>query len=71
MKHAVIIGASLAGCMCASALADRADEVVVVERDRSLLERGPRRGVPQGRRRAGHQGWEKLAGAALPPHVKR
>jgi 2-polyprenyl-6-methoxyphenol hydroxylase-like FAD-dependent oxidoreductase len=49
MKHAVIIGASLAGCMCASALADRADEVVVVERDQGVLEPGPRRGVPQGR----------------------
>ena len=47
MKHAVIIGASLAGCMCASALADRADEVVVVERDQGVLEPGPRRGVPQ------------------------
>lgn len=48
MKQAVVVGASLAGCMCARALADRAEDVVLVERDRGVLERGARRGVPQG-----------------------
>lgn len=49
MQRAVVIGASIAGCLCASVLAERAEEVVVVERDPGVLEPGPRRGVPQGR----------------------
>lgn len=49
MRHAVVIGASVAGCLCARVLADRAEEVILVERDEGVLEAGPRRGVPQGR----------------------
>lgn len=49
MRHAVVIGASLAGCLCARVLADRAEDVVLVERDEGVLQPGARRGAPQGR----------------------
>ena len=47
--HAVVIGGSLAGLLAARVLADRFNEVTVVERD--VLPDGPvpRKGVPQGR----------------------
>ncbi|MEU3399880.1 FAD-dependent monooxygenase [Streptomyces filamentosus] len=48
-RHAVVIGGSLAGLLAARVLADHAEKVTVVERDR--LPEGPeqRPGVPQGR----------------------
>ncbi|MFB7939768.1 NAD(P)/FAD-dependent oxidoreductase [Streptomyces sp. NPDC056049] len=48
-RHAVVIGGSLAGLLAARALAEHAERVTVVERDR--LPEGPdaRPGVPQGR----------------------
>ncbi|HEX6255643.1 MAG TPA: hypothetical protein VFZ70_07490 [Euzebyales bacterium] len=49
-RHAIVVGASLAGLAAAAALADRFDRVTVVERD-TLPAGGPRprTGVPQGR----------------------
>ncbi|MEK9517862.1 FAD-dependent monooxygenase [Streptomyces venezuelae] len=48
-RHAVVIGGSLAGLLAARVLAEHAERVTVVERDR--LPEGPetRAGVPQGR----------------------
>ncbi|MEU4081892.1 monooxygenase [Streptomyces venezuelae] len=48
-RHAVVIGGSLAGLLAARVLAEHAEKVTVVERDR--LPEGPeaRPGVPQGR----------------------
>ncbi|MFB7513515.1 NAD(P)/FAD-dependent oxidoreductase [Streptomyces sp. NPDC056144] len=48
-RHAVVIGGSLAGLLAARVLADHAEKVTVVERDR--FPEGPeaRPGVPQGR----------------------
>ncbi|MEV6199098.1 FAD-dependent monooxygenase [Streptomyces sp. NPDC051771] len=48
-RHAVVIGGSLAGLLAARVLAEHAERVTVVERDR--LPEGPdaRSGVPQGR----------------------
>lgn len=45
----MVIGASMAGSLCAAVLADHAGEVVVVERDGLTGGAGSRRGVPQGR----------------------
>ena len=47
--RAVVIGGSLAGLLAARVLADRFDEVVVVERDTYPDEPEPRKGVPQSR----------------------
>lgn len=50
MGRAVVIGASVAGALCARQLADHFDEVVVVDRDDQLgATDGSRRAVPQGR----------------------
>lgn len=49
MDRAVVIGASIAGSLCAAVLAEHAGEVVVVERDELTSGSGSRRGVPQGR----------------------
>ncbi|URK89395.1 hypothetical protein LP421_33805 (plasmid) [Rhizobium sp. RCAM05350] len=46
---AIVIGASVAGLMAARALSDRADEVVIFERDDIPDGPDPRGGVPQGR----------------------
>ncbi|WP_228975830.1 FAD-dependent monooxygenase [Streptomyces sp. DH12] len=48
-RHAVVIGGSVAGLLAARALADHAEQVTVVERDRFPQEAEPRPGVPQGR----------------------
>lgn len=48
MSRAVVIGASLAGSLCARVLTEHFDEVLVVERDHELQAMGPRRAVPQG-----------------------
>ncbi|MFC0845183.1 FAD-dependent oxidoreductase [Streptomyces noboritoensis] len=48
-RHAVVIGASLAGLLAAQVLADHADRVTVVERDRLPDGPEPRGGVPQSR----------------------
>lgn len=48
MRRAVVIGGSIAGLMAARVLSDHADEVLVVERDVSDVDGGPRAGVPQG-----------------------
>lgn len=47
--RAVVVGASMGGLLAARVLADRFDEVVVVERDTLPATQQPRRGVPQGR----------------------
>lgn len=49
MANAVVIGASMAGCLAARVLAERFDTVTVLERDALHDEPGHRRGVPQGR----------------------
>ena len=51
MRHtsAVVIGAGIAGLVAARVLAERFDQVVVVDRDHLPDSAQPRRGVPQGR----------------------
>jgi 2-polyprenyl-6-methoxyphenol hydroxylase-like FAD-dependent oxidoreductase len=49
MRHAVVVGGSLAGLLAAHVLARYADRVTVVERDRFPEGAEPRPGVPQGR----------------------
>ncbi|NKY14127.1 NAD-binding protein, partial [Streptomyces somaliensis] len=48
-RHAVVIGGSVAGLLAARVLADHAERVTVVERDRYPAGVEPRAGVPQGR----------------------
>jgi 2-polyprenyl-6-methoxyphenol hydroxylase-like FAD-dependent oxidoreductase len=48
-KHAVVLGASMAGLLAARSLAEYFDAVTVVERDPLPDTAAPRRGVPQGR----------------------
>ncbi|GGT25144.1 hypothetical protein GCM10010271_30820 [Streptomyces kurssanovii] len=48
-RHAVVVGGSLAGLLAAHVLADHADTVTLVERDRLPEDAAPRPGVPQGR----------------------
>ncbi|MHA7958801.1 NAD(P)/FAD-dependent oxidoreductase [Streptomyces sp. L500] len=48
-RRAVVLGGGMAGMLAASALADHADEVVVVERDRLPSGALPRKGLPQAR----------------------
>ncbi|MGW6394131.1 FAD-dependent oxidoreductase [Streptomyces sp. NPDC055103] len=48
-RHAVVIGGSLAGLLAARVLADHAEKVTVVERDRFAEDPEARPGVPQGR----------------------
>ena len=48
-KSAVVIGGSMAGLLAARVLADRYENVVLVERDSLATAGENRRGVPQGR----------------------
>jgi 2-polyprenyl-6-methoxyphenol hydroxylase-like FAD-dependent oxidoreductase len=48
-EHAVVIGAGLGGLLAARVLADRFEQVTVVERDQLPACDEPRRAVPQGR----------------------
>ncbi|MEE6257858.1 FAD-dependent oxidoreductase [Plantactinospora sonchi] len=48
MRRAVVLGGSIAGLMAARVLSDHAEEVLIVERDPSDVDNGPRPGVPQG-----------------------
>ncbi|MFY1689585.1 FAD-dependent oxidoreductase [Plantactinospora sp. WMMB782] len=48
-KHAVVIGASMAGLLAARALHETYGQVTILERDRLPADPTPRRGVPQGR----------------------
>ncbi|WP_329100460.1 FAD-dependent oxidoreductase [Micromonospora sp. NBC_01699] len=48
MRRAVVLGGSVAGLMAARVLSDHAEEVLIVERDPSDVDAGPRPGVPQG-----------------------
>ncbi|MFE0099843.1 NAD(P)/FAD-dependent oxidoreductase [Streptomyces sp. NPDC059009] len=48
-RRAVVIGASMAGLLAATALADEADEVLLVDRDTLPDEPVPRTGLPQAR----------------------
>nr|WP_201748876.1 hypothetical protein [Micromonospora acroterricola] len=48
MRRAVVLGGSIAGLMAARVLSDHADEVLIIERDPSDVDGGPRPGVPQG-----------------------
>ncbi|GHA86725.1 FAD-dependent oxidoreductase [Streptomyces termitum] len=48
-RHAVVVGGSLSGLLTARVLADHAERVTVVERDRLPEEPDTRPGVPQGR----------------------
>lgn len=47
-KHAVVIGASMAGLLAARVLADHFEQVTLIERDRLPREVAARKGVPQG-----------------------
>jgi 2-polyprenyl-6-methoxyphenol hydroxylase-like FAD-dependent oxidoreductase len=47
--HAVVIGAGIGGVVAARVLADRFDEVTILERDGLPSEAIPRKGVPHGR----------------------
>ncbi|HEX4961921.1 MAG TPA: NAD(P)-binding protein, partial [Thermoanaerobaculia bacterium] len=47
--HAAVLGSGMAGLAAAGALAASCERVTVFERDSPPEERGPRRGVPQGR----------------------
>lgn len=49
MEHAVVIGGSMTGLLCARVLADHSDRVTIVERDSYPDAIENRRGVPQGR----------------------
>ncbi|MFF3399955.1 FAD-dependent oxidoreductase [Streptomyces sp. NPDC002659] len=48
-RHVAVIGGSLAGLLAAHVLAEHADTVTIVERDRLPQSPEPRPGVPQGR----------------------
>ncbi|MEV1072959.1 FAD-dependent oxidoreductase [Micromonospora parva] len=48
MRRAVVLGGSIAGLLAARVLSDHAEEVLIVERDPSDVDAGPRPGVPQG-----------------------
>lgn len=47
--RAIVIGAGMAGLAVGAALADRFDQVTILERDRLPHDAAPRKGVPQGR----------------------
>ncbi|MET9802250.1 FAD-dependent monooxygenase [Streptomyces sp. NPDC006368] len=69
-RHAVVIGGSVAGLLAARVLADHAQRVTVVERDRFPHEPEPRPGVPQGRHthvllEGGQRALEKLLPGAV------
>lgn len=49
MEHAIVIGGSMAGLLCARVLADHCDRVTIIERDTFPTGIENRRGVPQGR----------------------
>lgn len=64
-RHAVVIGGSIAGLLAARVLAEHAEQITVVERDRFPQEVEPRAGVPQGRHlhvllEAGQQALDRL-----------
>ncbi|MET8539454.1 FAD-dependent oxidoreductase [Kitasatospora sp. NPDC004799] len=64
-ETAVVLGGSIAGLLAARVLSESYPRVVVVERDRILGVRGPRRGVPHGNHAhglvaRGHQIMEQL-----------
>jgi len=48
-KHAVVIGASMAGLLAARVLSEHFEQVTIIERDQLSEEVEPRKGVPQGR----------------------
>lgn len=48
-RHAVVVGGSIAGLLAARVLAEHAERVTIVERDRFPEDPEPRAGVPQGR----------------------
>lgn len=48
MRRAVVLGGGMAGLAAARVLSDHADEVLIIERDDSDVDAGPRPGVPQG-----------------------
>ena len=48
-KHAVVMGASMAGLMAAPALSDHFEQVTILERDELPVDPQVRRGVPQAR----------------------
>jgi 2-polyprenyl-6-methoxyphenol hydroxylase-like FAD-dependent oxidoreductase len=47
--HAIVIGASMGGLLAARALAERYDQVTIIERDELPKSTEPRKGAPQGR----------------------
>lgn len=52
-RHAVVIGGSMAGLLAARALADRFEQVTLIERDELPSGPAPRKGVPQSRQTHG------------------
>ncbi len=70
-RHAVVIGAGMAGLAAAGALASYFEQVTVLERDRLTSEVAPRLGAPQSRHlhtllAGGHQALTDLL-----PHLER
>lgn len=49
MERAVVVGASIAGSLCAAVLSRHAGEVTIIDRDDVSSSTGSRRAVPQGR----------------------
>lgn len=49
LRHAAVIGGSMAGMLATRALCDHFERVTVIERDRLPAEPAPRRGAPQAR----------------------
>src|SRR2546428_9206431 len=47
-RHAVVIGASIAGLLAARVLSDHFEQVTLIERDQLSEQMGVRKGVPQG-----------------------
>ncbi|MGW1030114.1 NAD(P)/FAD-dependent oxidoreductase [Streptomyces sp. NPDC002577] len=65
--HAVVLGCGVAGILAAAALADHADSVTVIDRDRLPHHPRVRKGIPQGRHTHGLLSSGALAMDALLP----
>ena len=62
MKHAIVIGSSIAGLLAARALSEHFEHVTILERDNLSDKPEPRKGVPQGQHAHG------LLAAGLPQY---
>ena len=57
MKHAIVIGSSMAGLLAARALSEHFEHVTVLERDHIPEQSEHRKGVPQGHHATGWTYW--------------